>query len=226
MRAYGRECQHFICLFYLLFPLSPPNTSLLKDNKLRVSQGVLQALDSAAVLSRPLQAPLQHHPHPLHRQAPWWCQTARLWRRPAIPPYSHAGLFFNHNCQVSEVLCLESQELESERKVYLDRHFSYRTFTISHHAIETFHHRISLNRPALVGFAFRFFWFGMGLMGLPPPTHHFHADLSLAMVFLFFVFFFFFFGLWFDGCVGQWVGSNGQQWWCYADFSGLVDFGF
>ena len=41
----------FYMLILFTFPLSPPNTSLLKDNNFRVSEGVLQALDSVVMLS-------------------------------------------------------------------------------------------------------------------------------------------------------------------------------
>ena len=37
----------------------------------------------------------------------------------------------------------------------------YRACRAIHHVIKTSHHRISLNRPAVVGFAFGFVWFGM-----------------------------------------------------------------
>ena len=49
MRAYGRECQNFYAYFIQFSSLLPTHFS--SDNKLRVSQGPLQVLDSAAVLS-------------------------------------------------------------------------------------------------------------------------------------------------------------------------------
>ena len=49
MRAYGQECQNFYVYFILFSSLLP--THLSSDNNFRVSQGVLQALDSATMLS-------------------------------------------------------------------------------------------------------------------------------------------------------------------------------
>ena len=113
----------FLCLFYLVF-LSPPNTALPGQQL----QSLPRRAPSSRLHRRALLRPLQHRPHPLHCRAPWRHQTAHSQRRPAVPPHAHAGLFSDHNCRASGVLCVESQELESEGRVRSDCHFGYRAF--------------------------------------------------------------------------------------------------
>ena len=91
MRAYGRECQNFYTYFIQFSSLLP--THLSSNNNFRVSQGALQALDSAAVLSGDH---FKFHFNTLSSPSssvPWRRQIARPRRRPVVPPHAHAGLF-------------------------------------------------------------------------------------------------------------------------------------
>ena len=92
-----------------------------------------------------------------------------------------------------------------------------------HHVIGTSHHRISLNQPAMVGFAFRFVWFRMGFevweWGGLWVSYGSGTMVVAAIWWLWWLFFgllwFFFFLIswcWWMGLCRWWLSMLLQQW--------------
>ena len=84
----------FLCLFYLVF-LSPPNTSLLRQQLQSLSRHAPTSGLYGRALRRPFQAPLQHRPHPLCRRAPPGGSSGLMDLpppRPALPRFVERDL--------------------------------------------------------------------------------------------------------------------------------------
>ena len=75
----------FLCLFYSIF-LSPPNTSLLRQQLQSLSRHAPTSGLYGRALRRPFQAPLQHRPRPLRRRAPLGGSSGLMDLPPPMPP--------------------------------------------------------------------------------------------------------------------------------------------